>query len=405
MTAPVCTPLPFPTRRLNRRAVSVVRRLQSRGFEAYLVGGCVRDLLLGSSPKDFDIATSARPHQVRRLFRRSRLIGRRFRIVHVLEGPEMFEVSTFRGSPPAEQEDLDPADVEMIRHDNQYGTAEEDAFRRDFTVNALFLDPVERVIVDWVGGFPDLEQDRLRSIGDPAVRFAEDPVRMLRLIKFMRRLGLQPGQAEVAACKELAGRVGEAAPARVAEELFRLMATGDMHGVMHDLEGLDIVPLVMPEIYAWLSAKEEHRLAFHARLRGLDDFIEEGGEVDYDLSLAVLFGVRAEQEYNPDTRRLPIRETAQVAPALIGPFQQRARLPRQQVAWAARMLQAQLALDPPEYLSERRRRRASPQRWFGDAWFPRALDYLEIRLRAEGRSLDLVKDWRERALSKAEEPR
>ena len=401
MSAPVRTPLPFPARRLNRRAVSIVRRLQSRGHEAYLVGGCVRDLLLGSRPKDFDIATSARPHQVRRLFRRSRLIGRRFRIVHVLEGPEMFEVSTFRGAP--QQED-DADEVEMITHDNQYGTAEEDAFRRDFSVNALFLDPVEGEIVDWVGGLPDLEADLLRSIGDPAVRFAEDPVRILRLIKFMRRLGLEPGEEEIRVAKELAGRVGEAAPARLAEELFRLMATGDMHGVMHDLEGLDIVADVMPELFGWLHAKEEHRLAFHARLRGLDAFLEAGGACDYDLGLAVLYGLRAEQEYDPETRTLPLREHAQVAPALFGPFQQRARLPRQQVAFAGRMLQAQLSLDPPAYLSARRRRRASPQRWYGDPWFPRALDYLEVRLRAEKRPLDLVEEWRHKALSKAEEP-
>ncbi len=192
--------LPFSRRRLDRGGTEIVRRLQEAGFEAYFVGGCVRDLLLGRQPKDFDIATSARPNQVRRLFRRSRIIGRRFRLAHVYSGREVFEVATFRRVPP----ELEEGEVQMIREDNTFGTAAEDARRRDFTVNALFLDPVEGEIVDWVGGFEDLAARRLRSIGDPRLRFREDPVRILRLLKFLfERIAGDPVTLEVTECDAL----------------------------------------------------------------------------------------------------------------------------------------------------------------------------------------------------------
>ncbi len=141
---PIRTKPPFKRSYVDRRAISVVRRLQEEGFETYLVGGCVRDLLLGSRPKDFDIATSAKPETVRRLFRRSRMIGRRFRIVHVHHGREIFEVSTFRAEPPKQE----GKDVKVIRSDNVYGSVQEDANRRDFRVNGLFLDPIAGEIVD-----------------------------------------------------------------------------------------------------------------------------------------------------------------------------------------------------------------------------------------------------------------
>ena len=180
-------PLPFNPRRLDRRAVDIVKRLQWDGHEAYLVGGCVRDHVLGLRPKDYDIATSATPGQVRRLFRRSRIIGRRFKIVHVYAGREIYEVATFRKEPPRGKDEK----AVPILDDNAFGTAKEDGLRRDFTVNGLFLDPVKKEIVDFVGGMEDLEARRLISIGPPDLRFREDPVRVLRLIKFMRRLQYQ----------------------------------------------------------------------------------------------------------------------------------------------------------------------------------------------------------------------
>src|SRR4051794_8159775 len=185
----------FDEDRVDPDAQKVVRRLTRHGFEAYLVGGGVRDLLLDRRPKDFDIATDARPEDVRSLFRNSRIIGRRFRLVHVLfGGGKVIEVATFRRTPTLDVDPLEAngsavADVDLlIRSDNAFGEAHEDAVRRDFTINALFYDLERGQILDWVGGMRDIERRVVRTIGDPETRFREDPVRILRAIKFAARL-------------------------------------------------------------------------------------------------------------------------------------------------------------------------------------------------------------------------
>src|SRR5208337_2894840 len=164
---------PISRRDIHPNVLKVLYRLMGGGYTAYLVGGGVRDLMLGRRPKDFDVATSAHPHQVRELFRNSRLIGRRFRLVHVFFGPQNIEVATFRCRAEAE-----PAGQDLlIRHDNTFGTPEEDAERRDFTVNALFYDPSTFRVIDYVGGLPDIRAGLIRTVGDPEVRVQEDPVR------------------------------------------------------------------------------------------------------------------------------------------------------------------------------------------------------------------------------------
>jgi poly(A) polymerase len=175
--------------RIDQDAAKVVRRLVRGGYEAYLVGGCVRDLLLGRRPKDFDVCTSARPDDVRRLFRNSRVIGRRFRLVHVLfGGGKVIETATFRRAPEVD-EDRGTEDL-LIRNDNVFGEAHQDARRRDFTINALFYDLERGEVLDWVGGMPDIEKRAVHTIGKPVVRFLEDPVRILRAIKFSAKLDL-----------------------------------------------------------------------------------------------------------------------------------------------------------------------------------------------------------------------
>ncbi|HEV8245444.1 MAG TPA: hypothetical protein VGP93_06740, partial [Polyangiaceae bacterium] len=190
---PVVYPVEFEEGRIDSDAAKVVRRLSRHGYEAYLVGGCVRDLLVGRSPKDYDVATSARPDDVRRLFRNSRIIGRRFRLVHVLfGGGKVIETATFRRAP--EVDDDRGGDDLLIRNDNVFGEANQDATRRDFTINGLFYDLERRVVLDWVGGMPDIERRTVHTIGDPVVRFQEDPVRILRAIKFSARIdfGVSP---------------------------------------------------------------------------------------------------------------------------------------------------------------------------------------------------------------------
>ena len=214
---------------IGERALTVLYRLKNAGYGAYLVGGGVRDLSLGREPKDFDVATDATPDEVKALFRNCRLIGRRFRLAHVHWGPEIVEVATFRALTPAPADD-DAADrvVEdgMILRDNIYGTIEEDALRRDFTINALYYNVADFSIVDYAGGMADLQAGRLRLIGDPAVRYREDPVRMLRAVRFAAKLGftIDPGTAEP--IPRMADLLDDIPPARLFDEVLKLFMAG-----------------------------------------------------------------------------------------------------------------------------------------------------------------------------------
>jgi poly(A) polymerase len=201
--------------------------LQEAGFEAFIVGGSVRDLLLGKIPKDFDVATSATPEEVQDVFPRCRLIGRRFRLAHVRKGGALIEVATFRGS-ASSGGDHEKSNGRILS-DNVFGSVEEDAIRRDFTINALFLDPVSGEIRDYVGGYDDLANRRLRLIGDPEVRYREDPVRLLRAARFEAKLGVDPDENAEAPIRAMAPLLKDVPPARLFEEVCKLFLTG--HGV------------------------------------------------------------------------------------------------------------------------------------------------------------------------------
>ena len=211
---------------LDRAAIDadadrVVRKLNRAGYKAYLVGGCVRDLLVGRTPKDFDVATSATPNEIKAAFRNSRIIGRRFRLAHVFFGSKIIETSTFRANP----RDEDDHDL-LIRRDNVFGTETEDARRRDFTINGLFYDVEREEVIDHVGGLADLDAKLIRTIGDPDVRFQEDPVRMLRAIKFAARLEFGFDEATWRAMLRWRGEISKCAPPRLLEEIHRLMRGG-----------------------------------------------------------------------------------------------------------------------------------------------------------------------------------
>jgi hypothetical protein len=211
---------------LDRSAIDpdadrVVRKLTRAGYKAYLVGGCVRDLLVQRSPKDFDVATSATPNEIKSTFRNSRIIGRRFRLAHVFFGSKIIETSTFRANP----RDEDDHDL-LIRRDNVFGTETEDARRRDFTINGLFYDVEREEVIDHVGGLADLEAKLIRTIGDPDIRFQEDPVRMLRAVKFAARLDFGFEPATWRALLRWRGEISKCAPPRLLEEIHRLMRGG-----------------------------------------------------------------------------------------------------------------------------------------------------------------------------------
>jgi len=212
-------------KQINPETLKVLYRLRGSGFKAYLVGGCVRDLLLGRTPKDFDVVTDATPGQVKKLFRNCFLVGRRFRLAHVRFGDQVVEVATFRRLAEADDLPEDPSDHHLFR-ENVFGTPEDDAFRRDFTVNALFYDIENFAIIDYVGGLEDLKSRILRVIGPPEIRYHEDPVRMLRALEFAARLDFTLDPAARDGILRSAPLVAGAAPARVREELQALFRYG-----------------------------------------------------------------------------------------------------------------------------------------------------------------------------------
>ncbi len=244
----------FPMDSLDGDAVSVVTRLQREGYTAYLVGGCVRDLLLGGTPKDFDIATSALPEELREVFgRRCRLIGRRFKLAHIRAGAKIFEVATFRG-PPEDQDTED--DSGFVVRANNFGTPEQDAQSRDFTMNGLFYDPVAGTIIDFVGGSEDIAAGRIKTIGDAEQRFREDPVRLLRAVKFAARIGLELDQDIIDAAPITAPLIHDCPVARVTEEIFRVLETGHAERTIAVLRRLGVIDVVLPEVAGVLDESD-----------------------------------------------------------------------------------------------------------------------------------------------------
>lgn len=242
---------------INDNALRVLYRLKKAGYEAYLVGGCVRDLLLGREPKDFDVVTDAHPEDIRDVFRNCRLIGRRFRLAHVYFGDEIVEVATFRGLAGEEQQDTDRVlENGRILRDNVYGTIEEDAFRRDFTVNALYYNISDFSVVDYVGGMEDHKASTLRLIGDPEQRYREDPVRMLRAVRFAVKLGftIHPDCAEP--IPRLARLLGEIPAARLFDEVAKLFLSGYAVQTFEQLRHFGLFGVLFPDTEQSLAREQ-----------------------------------------------------------------------------------------------------------------------------------------------------
>ena len=244
-----CRIIPFSVHGVGSDGISPAARrvtegLQAAGYKAFVVGGAVRDLLLGRHPKDFDIATDATPEDVRRVFRRSRIIGRRFRLVHVMFGEEVVETSTFRRM--IEAEDAETDEHGRLLRDNEFGDQEQDAARRDFTANALFYDPATQEIHDFHNGYADIRANILRVIGDPATRYREDPVRMLRAVRLSAKLGMQLDAATAApifGMKELLGNVPQA---RLLDEMLKLLLAGHAVECIRKLREMDLHHGLLP---------------------------------------------------------------------------------------------------------------------------------------------------------------
>jgi len=229
--------------RLTPAAAKVCAVLRDAGFASYVVGGAVRDLLLGIEPKDFDVATDARPEQVKPLFRRAIIIGRRFRLVHVMLGPETVEVSTFRS---ADADTSEKDEHGRVLRDNVFGTQESDARRRDFTVNALYYDPATEEVVDFHGGLADLKKRTMRVIGDPETRYREDPIRMLRAVRLGAKLGLTIAPDSRDPIREMAPLMERVPPARLFDEMLKLLLSGHASACLRQLREVGLHKGLLP---------------------------------------------------------------------------------------------------------------------------------------------------------------
>src|SRR6266487_4907054 len=282
---------PISRRDVDPDALKVLYRLRQFDHAAYLVGGSVRDLLLGRRPKDFDIGTSAHPYQVKKLFRNCWIIGRRFRLAHVRFGQNMIEVATFRRQvAPGEEVVQDgvpapdpttPEGEHLIHRDNTFGTPEEDAFRRDFTINALFYDIATFSIIDYVGGLDDLRAGVVRSIGDPAVRFREDPVRMLRAVALAARLDFSIEPALLEAIRAHRREIAKSSPARLLEEYYKILRAGAAEVTFRNLAEVGLLESTSGELHRgateplWrsLAALDTYRRRFDATPDALSNAI------------------------------------------------------------------------------------------------------------------------------------
>jgi poly(A) polymerase len=375
-------------RDIDPDARKVLYRLHEHHFVAYLVGGSVRDLLLGRQPKDFDIGTSAHPYQVKRLFRNCWIIGRRFRLAHVKFGTKTIEVATFRRQVPAGTESEPPqteAEVaaavpiaaaahvpgdRSLSHENTFGTPEEDAFRRDFTVNALFYDIATQSIIDYVGGLADIESRVIRSIGDPNDRFIEDPVRMLRAVALAARLDFTIDPHVVDAIARHRHEIGRAAPPRLMEELYKILRGGRAAETFRCLVAHRLLDSIAPEIQRGASDRLWRSLTaldrYRARFEALPDSLTNAQLMG---SLLVPLGLGPSESDKPGH----VRATLGTLP-----------LARRDVERLAQMLALQRRMKDPG-ISPRARRALAHRAVFADA-----LTWLEIH----AETADRVEEWR-----------
>ncbi len=445
----------IPVDQLDPDAVRVVQRLKQHGFDAFLVGGCVRDLLLGRVPKDFDIATSAHPHEVKELFRNSRLIGRRFRLAQVyFKGGKILEVSTFRKNPteleegaaaPAPEPDTtldvsteaalatiegddvsvaplavvptangeaappaaepaptgpDPVEAEeaiggvpdeddlYITQDNVFGSALEDARRRDFTINGLFYDAAEGRVTDYVNGLRDLARREIRTIGDAEVRMREDPVRLLRAVRFACKLGFDIESRTYAAMEGAVEDLVRCSPPRLLEETFRLIRGGVAAPALKMLRALDALKVLLPPVDEYLRAEgpdaEDELYDFAA---ALDMRVQAGDTFDDSMMLAALLLPLSLNLSQPAASEQEATVVARPIETLLRELVRTARLPRR-IAERTRML---LLAQPT--LAGERRRRGGLATFRRHPLFAEALKVFEVWVEATGEKREALEAW------------
>ena len=377
--------------------MKVVRRLTRFGFAAFLVGGCVRDILAGQTPKDFDIATDARPRQVKRLFRNSRIIGRRFRLVHITFENKILEVSTFRATldQPAGSDDL------LIRHDSVFGTPEEDARRRDFTINGLFYDLEQDEVIDYVGGLEDVKRRVIRTIGDPWTRLREDPVRMLRAIKFAGRLGFRISDDLYQAIVDCREDIRKSAAPRIFEEIVRLMNRGGAWPSMRLLYKTGMMEILLPEVAAAVDARlaaGQPSMVWGCLQEADRQMREDEEAVSHAVLLACLFAAPLEELLYDQEQDTSLGDLAVAVDELLVPAALRLRMSKRDTYRVKQILISQRRLGTPRGSS---RRRLSAGSLAGRESFPEALDLFRLRSRALGVDAERVAFWEELSVKQA----
>lgn len=295
---------------ISPAAIKIIKQLEEAGFSAYLVGGGVRDLLLGGHPKDFDVATDAKPEEIRRIFRGARIIGRRFQIVHVRIGREIIEVTTFRGHHEDEAHAKAKTDEGMLLRDNVYGTIETDAARRDFTVNALYYTTRDFSVYDYCNGLEDIKRRTLRMIGDPVTRYKEDPVRMLRAVRFAAKLGFSIDPKTASPIRELSGLLANISEARLFEEVLKLFLSGSATATFNLLREYDLLKQLFPGADAAIKSGDELGAALIERsMINTDKRLRSGKTVTPAFIYAALLWPALQQEQ----KRLESQMPAQAA--------------------------------------------------------------------------------------------
>ena len=369
---------------IDRDALYVMQKLTHAGFVAYLVGGGVRDLLLNRKPKDFDISTSAEPEEIKKLFRNCILIGRRFRLAHIRFGKKVLEVSTFRSG--------DVLSDTLIIRDNVWGTEEEDVLRRDFTINGLFYDPETQTIIDYVGGYADIERKVLRTIGQPFLRFKQDPVRMIRLIKFQARFGLEVDPETQVALVETRHEILKSSTARIFEELLRMLESGAAQAFFRLMTDEGMLQLMMPALSNFLETSEGDEV--YSYLQEIDTFSRDPEQEAFDRSIllgALVFSMLqkriqtrfVDRGHFPHLGQIQM-EAHDLLDELFLPFFQ---IPRRMRGCMVSLLTSQFRLTPLEKRHTRRIRIPN------DPDFPLALKFLQLRCCLEPGLKTILEEW------------
>lgn len=387
MQPTIYSEISFSQGHIDRDALYVIHRLKEAGFIAYLVGGGVRDLLLNRTPKDFDISTSAKPEEIKRLFgRQCILIGRRFRLAHVRFGHKILEVSTFRTGETSE---------DLITHDNVWGSEQEDVLRRDFTINGLFYDPENHSVIDYVGGWQDLQEGILHTIGEPEVRFKQDPVRMIRLLKFQARFGFKISEAVLKGLKSCLPEINKSSPARVLEEMFRMMESCAAFRFFELLLESGLMDLLLPSLAHAFKGPHGNRMLCY--LEAIDTVNKQATRFPIErpiLTAALLFPLLEDEisrQSKEGNRTLHLGEILGITSTLVRDIilSSFTHFPRRISATMGYVLSTQYRLTPLKA------KRQHTIRLFRIREFPMALRLLKIRAIINPKLRDVYIQWRE----------